>query len=1401
MEGDTAALRKAAPNWNLAGDKQLLGMLQQIHQSIMTKCQEANAKLDSMVDALDNASIDLQNVNNKFMALSNSQFVESRVYDDDVDIKPEESSPKQEAPKLQPESELQKIKRSLQKLEMMHEPVVIMDSDSSDDEESSMVLKPKDVYSHRPVPYVIGSQAWKNKWHAGLLPEDSDTDSSLSKRDVAPEEEYSDSEPEIAEDATDKHAQRTISSSSMESEVLSRCSQPPAAADVAAELARRLAGPPLPVPAPETAVPPPEPTTRKVYGMDKPTPATIFPNEPPPLDSYESDKYSDDDIFAELHKKPNQSRYRDSNRSSFGASNVVEELFGDRSRVSDDIGNIVPDYVQPSSSFREDSPLFDKVIPTRPDEKSTNKPTSSIADTNVKKPIGGISLFGSNKGAESIGAAILKRNQRKSTSDEDSSDITDSHSPPVKETTLPVRENKKIIEELFTKPTNKPAVKNMDKNVVNKETTKPVKDKENMVEVKAKDKMDLFSDNLFDDIDDIFTTNVTKPTVNKNTKSIFDDDDLFSDIVESKDKPQVRKDTKSIFDCEDDLFTETDKTTTATDETRTSTIKTDTFPSGKISKTKEENVKVKSIFDDNSDDDLFSDVANKSKPKVVKEDNNKNEIIKYIDSEIKTSKETTNVNDLVSNENNLNVDQNTNTSNIKSSNNSVLIKQTRSPNLFDDDDDDLFTMNTDQTVVETLQKNVKEVSYSDNKTDEVNVKVDVDAVENINALDNSFDRNKISDSKEILKQNVNIYEKENLNIQTAVITGNDENLDTNNYTNKQENNEKQSTNINDSETIKTKRNQIKEELNNDNIIEKKLTPEEPLFSEQVTESKEPDIFSDIFNDLPPAFEKPKSESKRSKNVNALFDDDSDDEALFFKKNDVISDEKPDLDFSSDRFRIFHDEPPDIEVDFSQKPLKSTNTVSTEEPIDELFDEIPQSENIESKYLEEHVIPKSNKDVPDTIKDPVETVDITKLLEDFSETDKIDVNISKLLEDDESDKDSSNNDETNNLKSESSVEQTIQNIEQNKTLEYETKESKSSEEDSNKKPIGKLKPMNFNINVKTLMPGASPKKNKTNEETDGQILSTKSNEDINIHSPNHTDSKIAKSVSFDGNPDSKVLDNKLSKDRPKIQVKRRPSTRRARLEAVRKSGIDFGSDSTDNSSSFDEPKPTESSKVEINSKQVATVEPSEETDTQQINPTSTNKIPIDNYSSKIEHESGDVSDKMKTEVKSKIVYILNDEDIFSDSSHNTVIKSKNNSSESNIKTIGRAYGEISKAETTSKDKSKRKDESKDRKPLFDDLSDEELFGNKKPSVQKTKESIFDSDNEADLFSKRAVKPVEQKKKAARASLFGDKSDDDDLFASKTSKISDVKPTPPIQSTNKPTEVVFEDPLSLFGEDEN
>ncbi|VVC88580.1 unnamed protein product, partial [Leptidea sinapis] len=99
---------------------------------IISKCEEVNTKIDGMVNALDTASIDLQNVNNKFMALSNSQFIESRVYDDDMvpDVTTEEV-PKQ----VQPVDEFSKMQQCLNVFEAMHDSVMILDSDSSDDDD------------------------------------------------------------------------------------------------------------------------------------------------------------------------------------------------------------------------------------------------------------------------------------------------------------------------------------------------------------------------------------------------------------------------------------------------------------------------------------------------------------------------------------------------------------------------------------------------------------------------------------------------------------------------------------------------------------------------------------------------------------------------------------------------------------------------------------------------------------------------------------------------------------------------------------------------------------------------------------------------------------------------------------------------------------------------------------------------------------------------------------------------------------------------------------------------------------------------------------------------------------------------------------------------------------------
>lgn len=71
-------------------------------------------------------------------------------------------------------------------------------SDSDDDDGiASVVLHPKDPYKSRPLPYLIGSKEWYEKWHIGLVESDSD------------EEVASDNEVDDLESSTPTHSMST----------------------------------------------------------------------------------------------------------------------------------------------------------------------------------------------------------------------------------------------------------------------------------------------------------------------------------------------------------------------------------------------------------------------------------------------------------------------------------------------------------------------------------------------------------------------------------------------------------------------------------------------------------------------------------------------------------------------------------------------------------------------------------------------------------------------------------------------------------------------------------------------------------------------------------------------------------------------------------------------------------------------------------------------------------------------------------------------------------------------------------------------------------------------------------------------------------------------------------------
>ncbi|XP_073965164.1 uncharacterized protein [Choristoneura fumiferana] len=990
----------------------------------------------------------------------------------------------------------------------------------------------------------------------------------------------------------------------------------------------------------------PDTVVRKLYKPQQTPSAPIFSDEPPPLDS-------DDDIFAELHKPhQNQRSHADALFDFAPKGNSLEEALFGRPPVAHNESTSQP-------------PLFeDDLIPeVRP------PPEDAERDGNIKKPVGGISLFGTNKHAESIGAAILKRNQVKEVKKvKEVKDVTE------------VKKERDIFDDLFAKSEK-----------LNKKSAK-------VDEVKPKDvvkKKDAFSD-IFDDIDDIFSTDIVNVPIKetkKNEKPLFDDDDdLFADISKANDLGKsnvkiiekgnfrddsqlkseknikdskinvikdIKKESKSLFDSdsEDGLFTNVTK-----NKLKDKVVQAEKPVEYKISD---------DIFGDDDDDSdgLFASSKTDLKEKLTKSNtlNRATEVSKttLFDSDDESisnnSKITESIKDTINNTDVIEKDDNSifvsevkrfekELKDSKSINDSSdLFNSEKKSNALDviesinkdifSDGDDLFKKS--ETIKESKIKTVHEnfdgeKPFSDTKltskdsVDENQGLVNTPAFDDPNDFEPKPPEDRIFDNPDTQTGNI---------LRTTRIAADEENTTINTT--------RQSLfNDSDDELFRTvppipkeKEHEVDKNVYLYEDIPKTDSPE--IFSTNVDKN---DIFSDIFDDVPPIFEKPK-EPKKSQNVNALYGDDSDDEALFFKKNDVISDEKPDFSQSGERFGIFNDEPPALDVDFVQKPIKNDSYTPNAVKPDDFSPELDASDDIASKSDDKEYkpVPKETQDTTDnTSKEP--------------------------------------------------------------------------------KKIGKLKPMNFNINVNTLLPGASPKK-KQLEDTDGQ---TASNEEL--HKTDKIEPKMVKSISFD---DPEILDNKLSKERPKIQVKRRPSTRRARKEAVRKSAIDLTDSSLDSSN------------------------------------------------------DNSVKDDVKVV---KTVYILNDNDIFGDSSNQNDNSTENKKKHLNIVDSDEELFKKEKDETDSKVTKDNAEKNSFLESDDDDLcriKDAKLKEPKQDDeikeVQNEKKTFLDSDDSDDLFKTKTTAVDAEKSNISDENLFKksenkntkiflDSDENDDLFTNKTTKIA-------------------------------
>ncbi|XP_042552480.1 WASH complex subunit 2A-like [Dipodomys spectabilis] len=174
-------IRRSSQSWSLAADAGLLQFLQEFSQQTISRTHEIKKQVDGLIRETKATDCRLHNVFNDFLMLSNTQFIENRVYDEEVEepiLKPDAEKAEQEKTREQKEVDLipkvqEAVNYGLQVLDSAFEQLDIKagNSDSEEDdanERVELILEPKDLYIDRPLPYLIGSKLFMEQEDVGL---------------------------------------------------------------------------------------------------------------------------------------------------------------------------------------------------------------------------------------------------------------------------------------------------------------------------------------------------------------------------------------------------------------------------------------------------------------------------------------------------------------------------------------------------------------------------------------------------------------------------------------------------------------------------------------------------------------------------------------------------------------------------------------------------------------------------------------------------------------------------------------------------------------------------------------------------------------------------------------------------------------------------------------------------------------------------------------------------------------------------------------------------------------------------------------------------------------------------------------------------------------------------------
>lgn len=228
-------IRRSSQNWSLAADAGLLQFLQEFSQQTISRTHEIKKQVDGLIQETKATHCRLHNVFNDFLMLSNTQFIENRVYDEEVEeqvLKAEAEKTEQEKTREQKEIDLipkvqEAVNYGLQVLDSAFEQLDIKagNSDSEEDdanERVELILEPKDLYIDRPLPYLIGSKLFMEQEDVGLGELSSEEGSVGSDRgsivDSEEEKEEEESDEDFASRSDNDQNQHTTQMSDEEEE-------------------------------------------------------------------------------------------------------------------------------------------------------------------------------------------------------------------------------------------------------------------------------------------------------------------------------------------------------------------------------------------------------------------------------------------------------------------------------------------------------------------------------------------------------------------------------------------------------------------------------------------------------------------------------------------------------------------------------------------------------------------------------------------------------------------------------------------------------------------------------------------------------------------------------------------------------------------------------------------------------------------------------------------------------------------------------------------------------------------------------------------------------------------------------------------------------------------------------